>query len=277
MTLSPKPTGQATLCISVAARPSRFGITVHNAGYRALDLDFFYKAFQIEDISLAIQAVRTLGIRGCSVSMPFKETVIPHLDALDPLAEKAGAVNSVVNDEGHLTGFNTDIIGFKKALSTHPFSKEDRVLLLGAGGVARAIAVGLKELGLERIIQCARNPKSLNEFRDRFHVETATWEQRERIPAEILINATPVGMVPNNGDLPVSTDTLSNYRIVLDVVATPPVSHMVQTVRKSGKIAIDGLTMTLYQAAAQFELYTGHQPPMESMRDAALGQVIKVK
>jgi len=89
-----------TLCISVAEKPGKFGITVHNAGYRALGLNFLYKTFAINDIKGAIIGVRSLGIRGCSVSMPFKEKVIPFLDRLDPLAKKIGAVNTIVNDNG---------------------------------------------------------------------------------------------------------------------------------------------------------------------------------
>src|SRR3990172_6053257 len=99
------------LCISVAARPSNFGTTIHNAVFRKLGLNFIYTAFGITDIAGAVVGVRALGIRGCSVSMPFKEAVIPYLDALDPAARTIGAVNTVVNDSGRLTGYNTDIAG----------------------------------------------------------------------------------------------------------------------------------------------------------------------
>ena len=103
-------------CISVAKNPGKFGETVHNAGYDVLGLPFQYKAFSTNDISGVIKGVRALGIRGCSVSMPFKETVVPYLDRLDPLAKKIGAVNTIVNKNNTLIGYNTDFYGAKECL-----------------------------------------------------------------------------------------------------------------------------------------------------------------
>ena len=103
-------------CISVAKNPGSFGETVHNAGYKALGLDFQYKAFSSNDISGVIKGVRALGICGCSISMPFKEKVIPLLDELDPLAKKTKAVNTVVNKKSRLIGYNTDVLGVQKCI-----------------------------------------------------------------------------------------------------------------------------------------------------------------
>lgn len=126
----------ATLCISVAKNPGKFGITVHNAAFRSLGLNFIYKTFSVTDIAGVITGVRALGIRGCSISMPFKESVIPHLDQLDPIAKKIGAVNTVVNKHGHLIGYNTDVIGAYESLKTLNASNNTSILLLGAGGVS---------------------------------------------------------------------------------------------------------------------------------------------
>lgn len=264
------PSGGGSLCISVAARPGRFGITVHNAGYHALGLDFFYMALKVKDIGAVTAAVRALGIRGCSVSMPFKETVIPHLDVIDTVATRVGAVNTVVNDGGRLTGYNTDVIGARRALEIlHP-QIEDRVLILGAGGAARAILTALDDFSLHNRILCARRSEVADRLGREFGTQIAAWEDRGRVDASILINATPIGMFPDHVSTPIDPEHLSHFRAVMDTVATPSVSTLIQTARNQGIPASDGLTMALHQACAQFSLYTGHMAPFEVMRKAAL-------
>lgn len=265
------PTGNATLCVSVASRPSRFGIAVHNAAYRACELDYLYKALQVEEGELkpVVEAVKALGIRGMSVSMPFKQAVIPMLDKLDPIAEKAGAVNTVVNDDGFLTGYNTDVAGGKAALQSIEVKAGDSALVLGAGGVARAIATALGEIGVKDYTFCARDAYKAGELAQTFGVGICAWDEREMFHADVLINATSIGMAPEDDQLPLDVDALDNFKKVMDVVATPPVSKLVQTAREQGMPAADGLTMTLHQAYAQFELYTGASAPREVMQAAA--------
>ena len=108
--------GNYTLCISIAQKSGMFGTIIHNAGFKALKLNFMYKAFAINDLEGAINGVRALGIKGCSVSMPYKEKVIRYLDSLHPLAKRARAVNTIVNTDGYLTGYNTDILGVEECL-----------------------------------------------------------------------------------------------------------------------------------------------------------------
>ena len=264
------PTGNANLCISVASRPSQFGVTVHNAGYRALGLDFFYKAFGVvDDVAGIAAAVRLLHIRGCSVSMPFKRTIIPYLDVLDSEAAVIGAVNTVVNDGNRLTGYNTDTVGAASALDALG-GQVNRVLLLGAGGVARAIVRVLQQRGTAEIIIAARRREAATELAAMFGVRSVAWEERDRITAELLINATPIGMAPDAARMPLPPEALTAFGGVIDVVATPPFSLLITTAKAAGISAIDGLTMSLYQAAAQFRLYTGHEAPFDVMRNAAL-------
>ena len=159
-----------TLCISVAEKPGKFGITVHNAGYRALGLNFMYKTFAINDIKGAIIGVRSLGIRGCSVSMPFKEKVIPFLDRLDPLAKKIGAVNTIVNDNGRLIGYNTDVIAVEKSLKPLQIKNDNDIIIFGAGGVSRAILVALKNLKLKNITVANRTTRKGEKLAKEFNV-----------------------------------------------------------------------------------------------------------
>jgi shikimate dehydrogenase len=258
-----------TLCISVAEKPGKFGITVHNAGYRALGLNFMYKTFAINDIKGAIIGVRSLGIRGCSVSMPFKEKVIPFLDRLDPLAKKIGAVNTIVNDNGHLIGYNTDVIAVEKSLKPLQIKNDKDIIIFGAGGVSRAILVALKNLKLKNITVANRTTRKGERLAKEFNVNFIQWSKRENVKAEVLINATSIGMFPNIFSSPISKNKIKNSQIVMDVVATPPKTKLIKIANKQGKITVDGLKLSLYQAFTQFKLYTGRNPPIQVMQKAA--------
>jgi len=258
-----------TLCISVAEKPGKFGITVHNAGYRALGLNFMYKTFAINDIKGAIIGVRSLGIRGCSVSMPFKEKVIPFLDRLDPLAKKFGAVNTIVNDNGQLIGYNTDVIAVEKSLKPLQIKNDKDIIIFGAGGVSRAILVALKNLKLKNITVANRTTRKGERLAKEFNVNFIQWSKRENVKAEVLINATSIGMFPNIFSSPISKNKIKNSQIVMDVVATPPKTKLIKIANKQGKITVDGLKLSLYQAFTQFKLYTGRNPPIQVMQKAA--------
>jgi len=257
------------LCISVAEKPGKFGITVHNAGYRALGLNFMYKTFAIDDIRGVITGVRSLGIRGCSVSMPFKEKVIPFLDRLDPLAKKTGAVNTVVNDNGRLIGYNTDVIAVEKSLRPLQIKNDKDIIIFGAGGVSRAILVALKNLKLKNITVANRTTRKGERLAKEFNVNFIQWSKRENVKAEVLINATSIGMFPNIFSSPISKNKIKNSQIVMDVVATPPKTKLIKIANKQGKITVDGLKLSLYQAFTQFKLYTGRNPPIQVMQKAA--------
>ncbi|MEX0300721.1 MAG: shikimate dehydrogenase [Kordiimonas sp.] len=262
------PSGRATLCISVAQKPSSFGITVHNAGYRHLGLDYFYKAFQADKIEPVLAAVRTLGIRGCSVSMPFKVDVIPMLDDLDTGAQKVGAVNTIVNNDGRLTGYNTDVVGAVRALKTLKRPSLGKVLVLGGGGVARAVLTALSEFETDGIIVALRRPEAGEHLKQCFPVEITPWDQRHSVPTNLLINASPIGMAPEMHNMPVDGDFVVKLDAVMDVVATPAETRLISASKQIGKPFVSGLTMTLYQAAEQFQIYTGHEAPIDVMRDA---------
>ena len=265
-----------TLCISVAEKPGKFGITVHNAGYRALGLNFMYKTFAINDIKGAIIGVRSLGIRGCSVSMPFKEKVIPFLDRLDPLAKKIGAVNTIVNDNGQLIGYNTDVIAVEKSLKPLQIKNDKDIIIFGAGGVSRAILVALKNLKLKNVTLTNRTKRKGERLAKEFNVNFIQWSKRENIKADVVINATSIGMVPNIFSSPISKKKIKNSQIVMDVVVTPPKTKLIKIANKQGKITVDGLKLSLYQAFTQFKLYTGRNPPIQVMQKAA-NTLYKVK
>lgn len=141
-----------TVCMSLAARPSNFGTRFHNFLYDALDLDYLYKAFTTTDLAAAIGGVRALGIRGCAISMPFKEACIPMVDELDPSAKAIDSVNTIVNTNGYLKAYNTDYIAIAKLLAEHQVSNQLTFVLRGSGGMAKAVACALKDAGFKKAV-----------------------------------------------------------------------------------------------------------------------------
>jgi shikimate dehydrogenase len=259
-----------TLCISLADRPSRFGITVHNAAFRALDLDYLYKAIRPVDLASAVAGIRGLGIRGCGVSMPYKIAVMDHLDEIDPDAMALGAVNTIVNDGGHLKGYNTDASAAQLLLSEAGLQSDDHVLLLGAGGVSRALVYALFKLGVAKVTVAARNLDAARELSAICPIVPVAWEDRETIEANVLINATPIGMRPDIHELPVGEVGLHRFRLVYDVVADPPETRLASLAAgMEGVAVVGGQKMAVYQAGEQFRLYTGREAPLDVMFKAA--------
>jgi len=256
------------LCISISARPSNFGTTVHNAAYQAARLNFIYKAFAVTDVRAAVAAVQALGIRGCSVSMPFKERAAKLVDALDPAAREIGAINTIVNDGGQLTGYNTDMFGALKALQSIKVRKNDRVLIAGAGGVARAIVCALRTCGVHEITVTSRTVARSRTFARALEVSHCAWYERNTADADVRINATPIGMKPDDAQTPFDANVLKACRAVMDVVIDPMETRLIREARKAGAMVAPGYKMALYQAIRQFELYTGKRPPVRVMESA---------
>lgn len=255
------------LCISLASRPSNFGTTLHNAAYAALGLNFVYKAFGISDLEGALNGVRALNIRGCSLSMPFKEAVLPLLDDLDETACLIGAVNTIVNDAGRLVGYNTDTVGARKALEAIRAKPGETVLLLGAGGAARAIAFALRQMGFSQLQVSNRDPKKISQLDSILHCAVVPWEERQQARADLLINATSVGMSPDVDQSPMEPGFLSQVRAVMDVVVSPMESSLIKLARTMEKEVASGYLMSLEQAIAQFRLYTGEVAPRNVMEE----------
>jgi len=255
-------------CISVSKNPGKVGETIHNAGYKHLGLNFQYKAFSSNDISGVIKGVRALGIKGCSISMPFKEKVISLVDELDPLAKQSKAVNTIVNNNGHLIGYNTDVLGIKNCLKSIKIQKNKKILLLGAGGGARAILVALKNLKFKNIVLSNRTSKKGKQVAKDFDIEFIQWSKRSNIDAIIIINATPIGMHPNSNLLPISQKSIIHAKLIIDIVVKPPNTKLIKVANSKKIPTIDGTEMALNQAYEQFKLYTGKKAPKDIMQKA---------
>jgi shikimate dehydrogenase len=223
----------------------------------------------VQDLARAVQGLRGLNLGGVSVTIPFKEEIMPLLDEVDEQARRIRAVNTVVNRGGRLWGANTDWEGALTALSHRTEVAGSHVLVLGAGGGGRAIVYAVRQAGGEVTVTDLDENRARTLARE-FGANFLPLEQAVQGPATILINATPVGMAPNSGAIPLPPDKLTQFGVVMDIVYHPLQTRLLQEAAARGCRTIDGLQMLIYQGARQFELLTGRPAPVEIMRQAAL-------
>ncbi len=246
---------------------------MHNAAFSAMGANRVYVPFQVEDVGEAVRGLRALNIKGVSVTIPHKEAIIPFLDIVDPVALRIGAVNTVkVIGDGRkrqLIGSNSDWLGANRALAGHTELSGKTVLVLGAGGSARAIAFGLQEAGAE-VILCSRTAARGRRLASDLGCSWFPLAEVERLPGTILINATSVGMSPETGESLVGQRSLAKFAVVMDIVYSPLETRLLQEAKAVGCHVVSGLEMLLYQGVAQLELWTGEAAPIEVMRKRLL-------
>jgi shikimate dehydrogenase len=262
---------------------------IHNAAFKHLKLDFVFLAFRVKaaDLDNAMRGVRGLGIRGLNVTMPHKIAVIRYLDEADSNVRSLGSANTILNDAGKLSGFNTDGVGALHALRENGVNPEGKnVLLLGAGGAAKAIAYALaQDAGALCILN--RVPEKAAVLADALNrvfskevvggVLSPSAVQKNLQEADILINATSVGMHPNVNQSLVAPQWLKPDLAVMDIVYNPVETKLAKDAKAAGARVISGVEMLLYQGAASFQIWTGHAAPIEVMRTAALNQLRKAE
>lgn len=257
-----------TLCISLSARPSNNGTRFHNHLYEALGLNWIYKAFAPTDLAQAIAGVRGLAIRGCAISMPYKEDVIALVDRMDPSARAIESVNTIVNDDGVLTAYNTDYTAIAQLLAGAGIDPAASVLLRGSGGMAKATVAAFRDAGFTDVTIVARNETAgralaeLYGFAWRPEVGDAT--------ADVIVNVTPLGMAGGTeaDALAFPPATIDAATVVFDVVALPAETPLIAAGRAAGKTVISGAEVATRQALEQFVLYTGIRPSAEQVRAA---------
>ena len=242
---------------------------VHNAALAHFAHNAAYFAFATEDLGGAISGVKALGIAGLSVTIPHKVTGLKMMDELDRAAAEVGAINTVVNRDGILFGTNTDWPAVAEALAEVVTLRGKRAVVLGAGGAARAAAYGLVHSGAEVMIVSRSKDRAAWAARG-LGAGHGRWDEAAGLEAEVIVNATPVGMFPNVYDTPIKAAGLSPETVVLDMVYNPLTTRLVQEARRRGCAVVSGLEVFLRQAALQFELWTSLDPPVEIMRQAAL-------
>ena len=262
---------------------------MQNTAFSSLGLDYIYLPFRVarDNLTKAIDGLKVLNIRGLNVTIPHKVAVIPLLDEMEPLAQKIGAVNTIANDKGRLKGHNTDAGGFLKALlerGVEPRGK--KVVVLGAGGVSRAISFTLAERGAEIVILNRRLEmdwavKLASSISQLSTKEVKALELNDKNlssvleAADILVNATSVGMSPNSNNSPLPARLLKPELVVFDVVYNPLKTRFLAEAEAAGAETISGIDMLVWQGALAFELWTGAKAPIDIMKAKAI-EALKV-
>ncbi|MBF0468232.1 MAG: shikimate dehydrogenase [Desulfamplus sp.] len=248
---------------------------VHNILFSQLGIDAVYLAFEIDDIKKGVESIRSLGIKGASITIPFKEDILEYLDSIDDMALQIGAVNTVLNRDGYLVGCNTDCSGAIEPLKETAGSVTGKhVCVIGAGGAARAVAFGMKKEGCRITIvnrSKGRGEELANLVKGRFLTLSSFNDLTDLSNSiDIIINTTSVGMVPDIDKSPVNPSVLNEKMTVMDIVYNPLKTKLLQDADNTGCKTVDGLAMFIHQGAAQFELFTGITPSRQLMREAVL-------
>jgi shikimate dehydrogenase len=258
---------------------------MHNAAFQELNLDFVYVAFRVrkDELKQAIVGAKSLDIRGLNVTMPHKSAVMKYLDEIDPTARLIGAVNTILNKKGRLTGYDTDGIGALKALKENGISLNGKkLLLLGAGGAGKAIAFhAAQEVEELKILnRTAQKAKDLAEvLRKKFGKKidgnslSAKTVRKELEDADIMVNATSVGMHPNDGQSLIDPSWLRSSICVMDIVYNPIETKLAKDAKSVGAKVVSGVEMLVYQGATSFEIWTDRPAPVKVMKQAVLNKL----
>ncbi len=278
--------GSRTAVAGILGHPVGHSLSprMHNAALRAQGIDMVYLAFDVlpESLSNAVAGLRALGFRGVNVTIPHKEAIGVLLDELDSVAARIGSVNTVVNDDGRLVGYNTDKWGFAAALrGLRPEGAQGLTCFVaGAGGAARAVVAALMDDDAREIRVYNRTPERAALLCS----EAASWGAAHcfAVPehevfgaaseARLIVNATSLGLSPSVKESPVPVDIVNSRHIVMDLVYGSGPTTLVREAKARGATAIDGKEMLVMQAAGSYELWTGQQAPLDVMRKSIGGE-----
>jgi shikimate dehydrogenase len=260
------------ICLVIKGNTSHsLSPAMHNAAYKALGIEsqyiFLSKQIKPEELADAMQNdLRDPNIHAFAVTIPHKETIIKYLDEIDETAKEIGAVNTVINTNGKLKGYNTDWKGALNSLLKYTPLKNKKVAVLGSGGTARAIIYGLTKDDCE-INLYSRNKITAQNIAEKFGCNIYAWENRdEATNSDIIINTTPIGREDNTS--PISVDGITEKHTIFDVNYRKGGTQLLNLAKQKNATVIDGLEMLLQQGMLQFELYTGLKAPEEAMREA---------
>ena len=242
---------------------------MQNAGFVARRVNAVYLPFLVRDLEDFLGSIEPLGIRGFSVTLPHKERLLSRLDGCDPLAARIGAVNTVVvRGGGKLYGYNTDYVGVLRSLERRLPLRGSRVLIVGAGGAARAVAFAIAQAGAA-VCVCARRDARAKSLARAVGGEAVARARLRREFFDAIVNATPVGMYPPAGRSPLEANEL-NCRLVFDTIYRPRLTRLLQLAAGRGIETVSGVEMFVAQGTAQWEIWTGERAPVKAMRDAVV-------
>lgn len=249
-----------------------FSPLIHNYAFKKLKIDATYVPFKVSCLQEALLGLKSMNIQGVSVTIPFKVEIVPFLDKIDPLAKHIGAVNTVVNHDGFLIGYNTDGIGALLALKEKTNLENKTILILGYGGASRAVAFSLALENPKTIYFTGKRKeeaqKLAQEVKEKTGVFCDFWPWDTPLDYQILINTTPLGMSPHQGEIPLKPSLICPKSVVFDMVYNPHKTLLLQEAQHKKCVLVYGSSMLLYQGAKQFLLWTNQEPPIKTMKKA---------
>jgi 3-dehydroquinate dehydratase/shikimate dehydrogenase len=262
----------ATRLYGVAGDPIEHSLSpqMMNAAFRRENLNSVYLALHAKSLEDLVKCVRDIPVFGLSVTMPYKQDIIEHLDNCEPLCQKVGACNTVIrSQDGKLYGFNTDVAGVVRPLEQRITLSEAKILVLGAGGAARAAVFGVRERGAHVFI-LNRTPQTAQKLARESGAKSIKRDDLKKMTFDVIINATPVGMA--NGKSPLEEKEM-NAKIAFDLVYNPLETKFLQMAKAKGMAVISGLEMFVNQGARQFEIWTGKPAPAAEMQHVVLTEL----
>ncbi len=250
------PNKNTKIFISMAINPGNTGANLHNSLFKILKLNCIYLPLKVSSLSQAKKILLNFNFNGCSLSMPYKEKLIKYLDHVDLNSKKIGSINTVLKKNNKLLGYNTDYYASKEILKKYKIKKKSNILILGCGGVGKAILQSVIDLKFSNIFLSLRNKNNFNKIKNKKKITFVPWKDRHKIKSEVIINATPLGMFgkfANKTPLKVSKKYLP--KVIFDL----PINHkgnLLYNFAKKNKIKyISGLEGSYYQGIKQFEIY----------------------
>jgi len=232
---------------------------MHGVAFRQVGIDAVYLPFEVADLKAAVSGMKALGIKGASVTHPFKTQILELIDEIDDTAQKIGAVNTLVFGEHGIKGTNTDWVGAVKCLETLLPIEGHQFIVLGAGGAARAVIFGVMSKG-GKVTVINRSGEKGQALAEEFDCQCASLDQIEAVQGDCLVNTTPVGMHPNVEEIPVPGEALKGYKAVADAIYNPMKTRLLREAEAAGCAVASGFDMFLYQGTEQFSLWGGKSP-----------------
>ena len=230
---------------------------IHNIWFKQFKINSIYTAFEVNNIANAVNAIKTLNIQGASITIPFKESVMEYIDHVDKNALEIGAVNTVINQKGELTGFNTDYKAAIEPLKLFGI-KHKKVCIIGAGGAAQAVAYGIKKNSGDIVI-INRSRQKGERLALKYRAEFISMDELaklNKLKIDIIINTTSIGMYPDVEKTPFPSRLLNSKMVVMDIIYNPVKTKLLSQAESKGCIIVNGMSMFMHQAAAQFKIWT---------------------
>jgi shikimate dehydrogenase len=267
---TPVPSGSTSL-YGILGKPVAHSMSplMHNAAFSFLDIDAIYLPFEVEDLQGAVAGMKALGVRGASVTHPFKREIFALIDEVDDTAEKIGAVNTLVFEADAIRGTNTDWIGAVRCLEALLPIEGHTFVVVGAGGAARAVIFGVTTKGGEAIV-VNRSEKKGRTLAEEFGCTFVPLSEIESAHGDCLVNTTPVGMYPKENHMPVPKHVIGAFKAVADVIYNPLKTMLLREAEAAGCKVASGFEMFVFQGTEQFRIWTGKEPPVELMRNLVL-------